>query len=64
MLKVEDGKCELSGNGSQLILDLALAIKTLRGVINDANGSGDEAIDLALVISNKATMKMFEDKVS
>ncbi len=64
MLKVEDGKCELSGNGSQLILDLALAIKTLRGVMNDANNSGDEAIDLALTISEKATMRMFEDKVS
>jgi len=56
MLKVENGRCEVKGEGKDLILDLAVAINSLRHAFED---KGEEAIEFALALSEDPVMDLF-----
>lgn len=56
MLKVENGRCEIKGKDKDLILDLAVAIHSLRHAFEE---HGEEAIEFALALSEDPVMDLF-----
>lgn len=59
MILVDSGKAQIEGNGSHIIIELAMAINAVR----DAFGtSGNEAIETALKMSESEVMGLFMKK--
>lgn len=56
MIHVENGVAKIEGKGGHLIVELAIAINSIRDAFGDG---GEEAIETALKMSEKDVMGMF-----
>jgi hypothetical protein len=56
MIHIESGKSQIAGKGSDLILELAFAINTIREAFGK---DGEEAVQLAMKMSKSEVLNLF-----